>query len=59
MVGEQNWLDLTTVPVPPSISTLVCALPVAELPTSAIPLLGTFEPPDAEAPETSGRPSKR
>jgi hypothetical protein len=50
---------LTTVPVPPSISTLVCALPAAELFSSTVPLLGTFEPPDAEAPLTSDLPSKR
>ena len=57
VVAEQIWSALTTTPVPPSTRTPVWALSVAALFSMTIPLLGVAEPPEAEAPVTSGWPS--
>ena len=51
VMAAQTSSDLTRVPEPPSIRMPVRALPVAALFSSTVPVLGTAEPPEAEAPD--------
>ena len=56
VMAAQTSSDLTRVPEPPSIRMPVRALPVAALFSSTVPVLGTAEPPEAEArPPAGGR----